>query len=153
MARISMVWLILVAGGMNKVKQALNSTLTIRPYFANGSVTSRYVCVLWSVGRYCLTFTYGQVGGFGKLYWGSKCSMMENFGRVDGGVVPSFASPPPQLQTQRHFVHKFYFPVLANWNQIGTWRSSNYHPDPFSPLITRLPLLQLITSQGLSASQ
>ena len=63
-----MVWLILVADGMNKVKQALNSTLTIRPYFANGSVTSRYVCVLWSVGHYCLTFTYMDRWGGGGLY-------------------------------------------------------------------------------------
>ena len=50
----------------------------------------------------------------------------------------------PPIANPAASVHKFglpvltvdHLPVLANWNQIGTWRSSNYRLDPDQKITT-----------------
>ena len=58
----------------------------------------------------------------------------------EGGCL--LLSPP--IANPAASVHKFglpvltvdHLPVLANWNQIGTWRSSNYRLDPDQKITT-----------------
>ena len=104
---------------MNKeVKQALNSTLTrVHTSLMARSLRGMYVCYGQSVT--IASDLHIWTGGVGvvlreQIFYDGK------FWRRGVGGGCWLLSPPPQLQTQRQFVHKFYFPVLANWNQIGT---------------------------------